>query len=250
MAHEYYAIDLPGKMLYEKEFNVTLRRTTPIEQKYILSLSQKQQKTSKEYIDFIKKLIEFDTPDMTFEELYWFDVQYILYRSRFVTFEKYPIKLTFYCNEYIEEENKICEEEVKHELNMGELIINTPDDIPDLTDKVTLHNLGEVKIRNKIINDDITIENFAKKAKIDIDDPQMRLLLLDLCLISNGKTLDELWAMADDGTITAEDIFTIEEWFKKSIWGVKEEVTIKCPKCGKEASREYVLSLEDFFSIV
>ena len=92
MAHEYYAVDLPGKMLYEKEFNISNRRITPIEQKYILSLSQKQQKSNKDYVDFIKKLIQFDNPEMTFEQLYWFDVQYLLYRIRFTTYEKYPIR--------------------------------------------------------------------------------------------------------------------------------------------------------------
>ena len=98
------------------------------------------------------------------------------------------------------------------------------------------------------MRDDITIDDFAKKNQIDITDPQMRLLLLDLCLISTDKSLTELYALANDGTITAEDIVAIEDWFSKSIWGVKEEVTVKCPKCGKEESRAYMLALEDFFS--
>ena len=93
MAFEYYAVDLPGKILYPKEFSAKIRRITPIEQKYILSLSQKQQKSNRDYIDFLKKLVAFDNPEMTFEELYWFDIQYILYKIRFTTYEKYPIKL-------------------------------------------------------------------------------------------------------------------------------------------------------------
>ena len=60
----------------------------------------------------------------------------------------------------------------------------------------------------------------------------------------NGKGLDK------DITLTAEDMMKIEDWFGKTIWGVKEEVNVKCPKCGKESSRAYVLALEDFFSAV
>lgn len=244
---EYYAIDLPGKLVYTKEFNVSIRRITPIEQAYIISLGQKEQKSSKAYLDFIKKLIRFDNPEMTFEELYWFDVQYILYRIRFTTYAKYPIKLTFSCDNY-DEDGEPCDTEIKQDLNMGDLHIATPDDLPNLSDRIILENLGEVYIRNKKMKDDLAIEDFAKRNKIDIESTQLRLLLLDLCLISEGTTLDDLYKKAEDGIITASDILTIEEWFANNIWGVKEEITIKCPKCGKESSRAYVLALEDFFS--
>ena len=53
MSQEFYAVDLPGKSLYDKEFSVSIRKITPIEQKYILSLSQKEQKSSRDYINFI-----------------------------------------------------------------------------------------------------------------------------------------------------------------------------------------------------
>jgi len=242
MAYEYYAIDLPGKSLYEKSFNVKIRRITPIEQKFILSLSDKQQKTNKDYLDFIKKLVEFDNLDMSFEELYWFDLQYILYRIRFTTYEKYPLQLAFTCN------NKECNEKFKYTLNLGDLPIMTPEDIPDLKKTITLQNLGEVKIRQKILQDDLTIDAFMKAHGIKEDDVQIRLLLLDLCLISNGKSLDEMYSLAEQDTVTAADIVAIEKWFTESIWGVKEFVNVKCPKCGKEASRAYFLRLEDFFS--
>lgn len=248
MAHEYYAIDLPGKILYKKEFNTEIRRITPIEQKFIISLSQKQQKTNKDYLNFIKKLIKFDNPEMTFEELFWFDVQYILYRIRFTTYEKYPIKLSFECDNYNEETNTTCGKEFEQELRMGDLEIVTPDDLPELSNIITLEKLGDMPIRNKIINDDLIIEDFAKKRNIDINDVQMRLLLLDLCLISDTKPLAALYDLAENGDITVNDIMAIEEWFTKNIWGVKEEIKIKCPKCGKEASRGYILSLEDYFS--
>lgn len=244
MAYEYYAIDLPGKSLYEKTFNTKIRRITPIEQKYILSLSDKQQKTNKDYLDFIKKLVEFDNLDMKFEELYWFDLQYILYRIRFTTYEKYPLELSFTCNE------EGCHEKFTHKLDMGSMQILTPEDLPDFKTIITLTNLGEVKIRQKILQDDIDIDNFIKAHNMQADDIQTRLLLLDLCLISNGKSLDDMYTMAEQDTVTAADIIAIEKWFTDSVWGVKEFIDVRCPKCGKEASRAYFLRLEDFFSAI
>jgi hypothetical protein len=247
MAYEYYAVDLPGKTLYDKEFSVEVRRITPIEQKFILSLSQKQQRTNKDYIDFIKKLVKINNPEVQFEDLYWFDVQYLLYKIRFTTYAKYPIKLQFRCNGEDADGNP-CEEEIHAKLEIGDLVTLEPSDLPNMTRELTLDNLGVTKIRNKIMRDDITIDDFAKKNKIDVTDPQMRLLLLDLCLITTDRSLDELYNLADNGSITAEDIIAIENWFTNNIWGVKEEITVKCPKCGKEESRAYLLALEDFFS--
>ena len=245
MAFEYYAVDLPGKILYPRQFSVSIRRITPIEQKYILSLSQKQQKTSRDYIEFLKKLVAFDNPEMTFEQLYWFDVQYLLYKIRFTTYEKHPIKLEFKCND------PDCKETINVDLNIGDLAPTEASDIENLATGILLDNLGNTPIRQKVMGDDIAIEDFIKRHKeIDESDLQMRLLLLDLCLISNGKTLDEMWKLAEDGTITVTDTMKIEEWFSKTVWGVKEEVLVKCPKCGKESSRAYILALEDFFSAI
>lgn len=249
MRQQTCAIDLPGKALYDKEFSVQIRKITPIEQKYILSMSQKEQKTNRDYIEFLKGLVIFDNPQMRFEDLFWYDVQYILYKIRFITYEKYPIKLAFTCRNVLDDDEQ-CGERIEQELKMGELDILTPDDLPTLTKEVELENLGPTKIRCKIMQDDVTIEEFMKARKISSDDYQMRLLLLDLALISTEHPLEELYMMASDGTITAQDIVTIEEWFKNNIWGVKQVVKVKCPKCGKETLREYALGLEDFFSAV
>ena len=54
MAHEYYAVDLPGKILYPKQFGVSIRRITPIEQKYILSLSQNNKEQIKIILNFLR----------------------------------------------------------------------------------------------------------------------------------------------------------------------------------------------------
>lgn len=246
---QYCAIDLPGKVLYDKAFSVQIRKITPIEQKYILSLTQKEQKSNRDYINFLRQLIEFDNPEMRFEDLFWYDVQYILYKIRFMTYEKYPIKLSFKCRNILED-GETCDEQIIQELKIGELVITTPEDLPDFSKELELENLGPTKIRCKTMQDDITIEDFMKKHKIDEEDYQMRLLLLDLALISTEHPLEELYRLASDGTITAQDIVTIEQWFKNTIWGVKQQVNVKCPKCGKESLREYVLGLEDFFSAV
>lgn len=238
---EYKATDIPGKTLYNKEFSVQIRPVTPIEQKYIMSLSQKEQKTTLDYLNFLKKLIVTDNPEVPFEKLYWYDVQYLLYRIRYMTYPKFPLKLGFKCLE--------CGETISHELDIGSLDINEPENIQRT---IQLDNLGKCPIRNKYVGDDLTAEEFAKIKGIDIDnDIQMRLLLLDLLSISNEEyTLDKLYAMAEEGTITASDIASIENWFTNSIWGIKEEVNVKCNKCHKEASRGYVLSIEDFFSVI
>ena len=240
MAVEYKATDLPGKSLYKKQFNVLLRPITPIEQKYILSLSQKEQRTNAEYIAFLKKLVTFDNPEMTFEELYWADVQYILYKLRYITYAKFPIKLEFICGE--------CKERIIHELDIGAMEITEPD--INLQKTIVLDNLGEMPIRNKIIGDEIAIEQFCKKKHLDENDFQTQLLLMDLCALSGEKTLDELYTLAEAGEITAMDIINVEQWIVNNVWGVKENVTVKCAKCGKEVSRGYLLSIEDFFSIV
>ena len=236
---EYKATDLPGKNAYEKPFNVQIRCITPVEQKYILSLSQKEQRTSKEYMEFLKKLIKIDNPEVTFEDLYWFDVQYLLYKIRYLTYAKYPIKLVFRCPD--------CDNEIIKELDIGQLQI----DEPNLNNNtLQFDNLGEIKIRNKIIKDDIDIENFMMKKHFDKDDIQTKLLLIDLCLIKGNKSLDEVYQLAESGDITASDIIGIEKWIENDVWGVKEELTIKCPACGKEVSRGYMLSIEDFFSVI
>lgn len=237
---EYKATDLPGKSLYNKQFSVSLRPITPIEQKYILSLAQKDQKTTTDYMNFLKKLIVFDNPDMTFEELYWYDVQYLLYRIRYLTYSKFPIKLAFKCQE--------CGKMIEYDLDIGTMDITEPENVQRT---IQMDNLGEWSIRNKVVGDDLTIENFAKEKNIDIEnDIQMRILLLDLCLLTENKPLDELYSLAETGEITANDILTVENWFTENVWGMKEEVNVKCNNCNKEASRGYVLSIEDFFSYI
>ena len=59
-----------------------------------------------------------------------------------------------------------------------------------------------------------------------------------------------MYTLAENGTLTASDIIGIEKWFTDNVWGVKEEMTVTCPKCGTEEVREYSLSLEDFFSAI
>lgn len=254
MALEYFAIDLPGKILYPEEFNVKVRKITAIEQKYLMSLGKKQQKTTKEYFDFVKKLLEFDNPKYTFEDLFAYDVRYLLYQIRFLTYPKFPIKVYFTCGNILDDSDpekiKYCQKEIIYDITPDKQVIPTPDDIPGFSDVITLENLGDVKIRNKIMRDDISIDSFIRNNKLDPNDADLKLLLLDLCLISNGKPLSEMYRLTEEGTITANDIVNVEEWFSTNVWGIKEEVTIKCPECGKEESREYYLSLEDFFSIL
>ena len=139
-----------------------------------------------------------------------------------------------------------CGENFTQDIDIGSLQI----DEPSGTKTLLLENLGETPIRNKTVGDDLVIETFIKKNKLDVDDMQIRLLLVDLCLISNGRSLDEMYSLAEKGEITATDIIKIEQWIEKNVWGVNETIVTKCNHCKKEASRGYSLSIEDFFSVV
>lgn len=239
MALDYYATDLPGKSLYSKEFNVKVRRVTPIEQKYILSLSQKTQHTNKEYIDFVKKIISIDNPEVQFEDLYWFDVIFLLYQIRFTTYQRYPIQLQFTCSE--------CKKEFTHTLDIGSIIPTEPQ---ALNTSIHLTNFGDTPIRQKVMGDDIRIEEFMKELGLDENDYASRVLLLDLCLISNGRTLKEMYKLAENDDITAEDLLEIEKWYTTNTWGIEEKANTICPHCKKEASKRYYLSIEDYFSAI
>ena len=247
MYDQYMAVDLPGKMLYKKDFSVKIRKITPIEQKYIISLSTKEQRTSKDYLEFLKKIIVISDPEVQFEDLFYFDLRYILYRIHFVTYSAHPFKLEFTCGKELGND-KPCTQKIIKELKADELVINTPDDLPDLVDTIDLENFGALHIRNKILRDDITIENFIRMHNLDPDDLQINILLLDLCAISVDRDINELYEAACTGELTVEDIIKIENWINSAVWGVNETVNIKCPLCGMEESREYFLTLEDFFS--
>ncbi len=243
MAVEYVAVDLPGKELYDKEFAVTVRKITPVEKNYLLTLSEKQQRTSKEYLDFIKSLVKISNEEMLFEDLYWADVQYILYRIRFTTYGKYPIKLQFTCS------NPDCGETVYHNLDIGEMVAEEA--TKDQPRTVTLENLGEVAIYNKRVRDDVVIETFMKKHDISLENKHAFMLLATLCTISGEKSLEELYLLAESGEITLIDMLTIEKWIEEnSNWGMEEKVNVVCPKCKKEDSRAYSLALEDYFSVI
>lgn len=240
MAIEYSAVDLPGKSLYDKDFIIKVRKITALEQKYLLTIAQKEQDLTIAYLNFIKNLIVFDNPEMTFEQLYWFDVQYLLYQIRYTTYNKFPIKLKVFCNK--------CNTENEVELDIGALTINEPD--LNKAKTIILDNLGETPIRTKIMQDELDINTFIKLKKLDENDYGTRLLLFDLCLIANGKSLNDMFKLVEEDQITANDIITIENWFKENIWGIEEKISTTCNNCKKEVSKEYILSLEDYFSVI
>lgn len=252
---EYYAIDLPGKAIYDREFTVKIRKITPVEQKFISSLIQKEQSADKDFIAFIKQLVCFDSVDpakpMTFERLYDFDLTYLLYRIRFTTYPKYPIKAVFKCDNH-DKTDHACEHVFTKEVNMSELQIFTPDDLSGFSNTIVLENLKETTIRNKIIQDELDIDNYIKVHKLDASDTNTRLLLLDLCIIKGDRTLEEMYKLAETGEISAQDLVDIENWLVNSVWGVKEEVQeLTCPKCNKEViSKGFSMPLEYFFRVV
>lgn len=247
MAIEYYTTDLPGKKLYDIPFITKIRKVNIMEIKYASSLFQKQEATVKEYMDFITKFIEFDNPEMNVSKLFWYDLQYLLYQIRYRTFKNYPIKLSFACDGK-KEDGSDCEKEFQVPLDIGALIPIEPSDIEGFTDTIELENLGKVKIRAKLVEDDIKIEEFAKQKDLSLDDIDTLIMLSNFCAITTSLTLEEVYEYAQDGTLTIEDLMKIEDWRLKNVWGMKEEIKVKCPVCGKEEVRPFKLSLTDYFS--
>ena len=244
---EHYALDLPGKSLYKVPFNLKVRKITPIEVKYLESLFKKQQFSIGEYIDFVKKLIEIDNEEMKFEDLFWLDLQYILYQIRYRTFPNFPIRLYFVCTG-VNEDGTYCKKEFSQPLDIGTLPILEPSDIEGFSTELVLDNLGKVHIHNKRVRDDIDMIEFAKQHEMDINDPETLLFLTELFSVDEYG-YEDMYKFAEDGTLTAEDMLKIEDKIMTNVWGIREQITIKCPVCGKEESRPYMLRLGDYFSV-
>ena len=238
---EYYPVDLPGKSLYDLQFNAKIRKVTPLEIKYVSDLFSKQRFEIKEYAEFLKKLVEFDNPEMTFEKLFWYDLQYILYQIRFRTFPKFPMKIKQVCSE--------CGKEFMQTIDIGSMMVIEPSDIEGFSKTIELENLGKVNIHNKLVGDDLKIEKFLEDHKLDKENWNNIAFVAVLCAIEGQYNLEELYKFSEDGTLTAEDMINIEDWMAKTIWGIKEEVNVKCPKCGKEETKAYSVSLVDYFSV-
>jgi hypothetical protein len=175
-------------------------------------------------------------------------LQYILYQIRYRTFPNFPIRIVATCTGTLKDGER-CEKEFSQPLDIGSLDIYEPKDIEGFTTEFTLENLGKVHLHNKRVGDDLMIAEFAKQHNLNVvDDPSTLIFLSELSAIDE-YSLEDMYKYAEDGTLTAEDILRIEDWIAKNIWGVKEIITIKCPICGKEESRQYTLRLDDYFSV-
>ena len=236
MTPEYYKVNVPGEHLYDLEDGIQVRKITPIEQKRLVSILIRDEKDHTiEIIRFINTLIKGIDPN----ELYWPDYYYLLYQMRLVTYKMFPIEFVCECPD--------CGEKQKVQLDVPQLEI---DEVPDTYKKNTklyLENFGEVPFRYKKVKDDIMIAEFMKAHNIAEDDIAMIQLLYDLCLLSDWKPLEELWALAETGEITMQDIVVLEDFMTKCMWGVKEELKYTCRKCGKEVASSYEMQLADFF---
>ena len=88
---------------------------------------------------------------------------------------------------------------------------------------------------------------FMKQRRLDEKDDNLKILVYDLLLLSNWKPLNELWALAENGDITVQDIALIEKFIDDNTWGVREEYTYVCRHCNKEVSNPFAVRLDDFF---
>lgn len=235
MAIEYYEVHVPGEQLYNLPETLKVRKITPIEQKRLLTLIGGDDTTSKDLLQYINQLITGIDP----YELYWPDYYYLLYNMRVVTYNKYPLEAKFTCPK--------CGNVEKVKINIGELETTPVSEELLKGATVELENFGSVPVRYKKVKDDVLIEDFIKKESLDADDVNIRILLADLCLLTEWKSLKELWDYANSGEITVQDTIAVESFFERSTWGIKEEVKYTCKACKEEVSNAFSMQLETFF---
>ena len=205
---EYYNTRVPGEALYDLVEPIQIRKITPIEQKRFLSLLNNEA-TNEELIKLVtekanKWLINQLIIGVDPTKLYWPDYYYILYQLRLTSYKMIPLNMHFKCPE--------CGEHNKIEIDITKLKV---DDIPETytrDSKINLENFGEVPIRYKQVGDDIACDMFMKQRRLDEKDDNLKILVYDLLLLSNWKPLNELWALAENGDITVQDIALIEKF--------------------------------------
>lgn len=239
MNPEYYEVHVPGEKLYPEGTTIKVKKVTPFEQKRFFSLmsTAEEHETSKVLLNFLRGLIVCE--GVSFDDLYFFDLQYLLYQIRAVTYKLFPLKVYTNCDQ--------CGEKISITIEPTELEII---ELPEVVQKtVLLDNHGEIPIRPKKLKDDATIDSFLKAQGFEVTDLAMRIMVMDLLTLSDWQPLPELWNMAQMGDITVEDTIRIEQYLSNTVWGVKEEVKQTCRHCGKEVVVSYQLDAADFFSV-
>ena len=236
MTPEYYTVNVPGEHLYDLSEPIQVRKITPIEQKRLVSILINDDKDhTKEVTGFINNLIKGIDPN----ELYWPDYYFLLYQMRLVTYKMFPLEFIIKC--------PYCGEKQTVTIDITNLDIDEVPEFYTKDKKVFLENFGEVPFRYKKVKDDIMVLDFIKAHNIDEEDLALTSLVYDLCSLTEWKSLDELWTLAESGEITMQDIIVIEDYIAKSMWGVKEEYKFNCRKCGEEVADAYTMQLADFF---
>lgn len=239
MNPEYYDVHVPGEKLYPEGTTIKVKKVTPFEQKRFFSLMSmaEEHETSKVLLDFLRGLVVCE--GVSFDDLYFFDLQYLLYQIRAVTYKLFPLKVYTNCDQ--------CGEKISITIEPTELEII---ELPEVVQKtVLLDNHGEIPIRPKKLKDDAVIDGFLKAQGFEVTDLAMRIMVMDLLTLSDWQPLPELWNMAQMGDITVEDTIRIEQYLSNTVWGVKEEVKQVCRHCGKEVVVSYQLDAADFFSV-
>ena len=239
MNPEYYEVHVPGEKLYPEGTTIKVKKVTPFEQKRFFSLMSmaEEHETSKVLLDFLRGLVICE--GVSFDDLYFFDLQYLLYQIRAVTYKLFPLKVYTNCDQ--------CGEKISITIEPTELEII---ELPEVVQKtVLLDNHGEIPVRPKKLKDDAVIDSFLKAQGFEVTDLAMRIMVMDLLTLSDWQPLPELWNMAQMGDITVEDTIRIEQYLSNTVWGVKEEVKQVCRHCGKEVVVSYQLDAADFFSV-
>jgi DNA-directed RNA polymerase subunit RPC12/RpoP len=237
---ETYKVELPGKILYPDDAAFYVKKITPFEQKRFfsnMSTADTLLEKNQVVIDLLKRLVVCE--NYKFDDIYAFDYQFLLYQIRAVTYKLFPIKFYHECEE--------CSHKISQELDISQLKVETLES-DQIHKTIELDNFGHVPFRYRKVKDTQSIFNWLKKNNLNEDDWMMQFLTLDLLALDHWKSIEETWPLVINGDITVQDTIKIEQIISDFSWGVKEEITFKCPNCGKEVVVPYTLDATDFFS--
>lgn len=231
MPSEPMLVELPGHHLYNE---VRLQPFTYGDAS-VLSLLDKTNDPDKLF-DIIDKRLNINVRELTIQD-FW----YTLYWQRINSYSSFPVKLPWTCN--------YCEHKNLDEMSGSSLIIEdlNPEYFHGI--EIDFPDSGILKIRLKLIGDEIELRKYMKKEKIEDPTGEVYETLLTACMLEyNGGTLKERYDLVKN--MSADDQFTlksVEEYFD---YGVKDYSEFTCENCKEVVKVGYELDLTSFFPSV
>lgn len=232
MSSEPMLVELPGGFLYED--NCRIQPFTYGDASVLSLLSKTNDPES--LFNIINKRLNLDVNVLTLQD-FWF----ILYWQRINSYSSFPVKLPWTCNH--------CEHKNLDEMSGSSLIIE------DLSRdyyhgiEVNFPDSGVLKLRLKLIGDEIKLKKYMRKEKIEDTTGEIYETLLTASILEyNGGTLKERYELVKN--MSADDQFTlkgVEDYFD---YGVKDYSEFTCEECKEVVKVGYELDLTSFFPTI